>query len=170
MITIREIVRGAVTRFLPTAGTGALAILLAFDGRNVSAIRPAGWALLAGLLLAETTGFAALLWRTRYRLEGKADVAGRRSVVAGALGIVGLFVGSILSQGAAPVWPLLLGAASGALAGAITFWPWMRRPVSEQELEAWEAVDVAALPGPPPAAQKQSSDAVVRVQVRDRNA
>jgi len=170
MVTVREVLRGAVTRFLPTAGFGALAILLAFDGRNVSAIRPAGWVLLVGLLLAETTGFAVLLWRARYRLEEKADVAGRRSVIAGALGIVGLFAGSILSQGAGLVWPVVLGAASGALAGALTFWPWMRRPVSEQELEAWEAVDVSALSGSSLAVQKPASNSVVRVQARDRDA
>ena len=116
MVTVREILRGAVTRFLPTAGLGALAILLAFDGRHVAAIRPAGWALMVALLLAETCGFTALLWRARYRLEDKAQVAGRRSALAGALGIVGLFVGSIASQGTGLQWAMLLAAGSGAAA------------------------------------------------------
>jgi membrane associated rhomboid family serine protease len=170
MVTVREILRGAVTRFLPTAGGGALAILLAFDGRHVAAIQPAGWALLAGMLLAETFGFATVLWRARYRLEVKADVSGRRSVVAGALGIVGLFVSAILSQGSGLAWAELLAAASGAVAGAATYWPWMRSRVSERELEAWEGVDVAALAASSPPPHAPTTKEVARVPRRDLDA
>ena len=170
MVPVRDILRGAFTRFLPAAGGGAFAILLAFDGRNVAAIQPGGWALFAGLMLAETGGFATLLWRLRFRLEGKAAVAGRRSVVAGALGIVGLFVESIFAQGAAPGWALLLGVAAGAGAGVLTYWPWIRRRVSESELAAWEGVDVEALAGPlaPPA--PASARQLLRVERLDRDA
>jgi hypothetical protein len=145
MVTLRTILRGAVTRFLPTAALGSVAILLAFDGKNVAAIRPAGWALMAGLLLAETAGFATFVARMRYRLETSADVEGRRSVIAGALGIVGLFVGSIFAQGAGVPWALLIALISGAFAGGVTYLPWVRRAMSAQELKSWEAVDVDAL-------------------------
>lgn len=145
MVTLRTILRGAVTRFLPTATVGSVAILLAFDGKNVAAIQPAGWALMAGLLLAETAGFAILLARMRYRLETTAEVGGRRSVIAGALGIVGLFVGSILVQGAGIPWALLIALISGAFAGGVTYLPWFQRAMCAQELESWEAVDVNAL-------------------------
>lgn len=137
---------------------------------GVAAIRPSGWALLAGLLLAETLGFTAVLWRARYRLEAAADVAGRRSTIAGALGIVGLFVGSVFSQGAGLAWPLLMGGASGALAGTLTFWPWMRRRVDARELEAWEAVDVATLSAPSPASLLRTADPVVQARARDSGA
>jgi hypothetical protein len=170
MVTVREILRGAVTRFLPTAGLGALALLLAFDGRHVAAIRPAGWALLAGMLVAETVGFSALLVRARFRLEVRAGITGRRSVIAGALGIVGLLLGSIFSQGAGIAWAGLLATGCGAIAGAATYWPWMRRRVSAQELELWEAVDVTALGAPSPPQRVQVAKETVRVPNRDHDA
>ena len=170
MVTVREILRGAFTRFLPAAGGGALAILLAFDGRNVAAIQPAGWALFAGLLLAQTVGFATLLWRLRFRLEVTAGVAGRRSVVAGALGIVGLFVESIFAQGASTGSAILMGVAAGAGAGVLTFWPWMRRRVSASELAEWEGVDVEALAGPLAPPVSASARQPLRVERLDRDA
>ena len=167
MVTVREILRGGISRFLPTAGAGAFAILLAFDGRHIAAIQPAGWVLLGGLLLAETTGFMSVLWQTRYRLEAQAEVGGRRSVIAGALGIVGLFAGSIFSQGFGLAWATLLAAASGAIAAGVTFWPWMRRRVSEQELAAWEAVDVAALQASGSIPHSSASEHAAPVRARD---
>ena len=145
MVSIREILQGALTRFLPTAGGGALAILLAFDGRNVAGIHVTGWLLLAAMLMCETVGFASLLWRVRFRLERGAAVTGRRSVIAGALGIVGLFAGSVFAQGAGLRFALLLASAAGAAAGSLVYWPWLRRRVSESEIQAWEGVDVAML-------------------------
>jgi hypothetical protein len=145
MVSVREILRGAVTRFVPTVAAGAVAILLAFDGQNVRHVPASGWLLIGALLLAETVGFVSLLSWSRYRLDARANVGGRRSVIAGLFGIVGLFAASTVSQGASIPWALTIALGAGAIAGSTMYWPWLRRRLSEKELAAWENVPLSAL-------------------------
>lgn len=84
MITVRDIIRGALGRFYPGAVVGALATSLAIGPPSyLASIWPR---LIGGTLIAAglgAVGFALALAAIRRRLRVDADVAGRKSAVAG---------------------------------------------------------------------------------------
>src|SRR4051812_32833355 len=88
MVTIREVLRGAMLRVLPAAVAVAVALRLTMEPVHGSVD------LLSGALLLPATagalglavGYAAALASMRRRLRADAAVAGRRAVVSGAVG------------------------------------------------------------------------------------
>src|SRR5256885_4484558 len=84
MTTPGEILRGAGGRFFPGAVVGALATSLVFGPMPFVASMWPRWVTgsLAAALLA-TLGFAAVIFLAKRFLRADAEIAGRKSVVAG---------------------------------------------------------------------------------------
>ena len=123
MISLRTILRGTLTRFIPgfILGTAIFYGLVSLTDR-VSV----GWLNLAVAYALVTVGYTAALAALRYRLRADADVAGRRSSVAGLLvpaayvsGLVVLASQSLLSQN-------VLAVVIGAVLAVGMFFPWLK--------------------------------------------
>jgi|SRR5450759_78182 len=145
MISIREMVRGAFGRFLPTA-TGLLAALLFIPVvSNPHDFSPIAALLLGGEIIGMTLGFLGALAVMRPNLDTSANVAGRRPIVAAVAAVVGLMALSTVVQGIGLARITAAALSVGALSGFAMFWPWLRRRMSERELLAAEKVDVETL-------------------------
>ena len=150
MISRSDILRGIATRFLPAAvaGSAAIALLLSTIGRWA----PLPTQLLIGVVGASTLsaiGAGVALLAVRPRLRDDADVAGRRSLVAGGLAsalslavisatsgtlsvILALpFIGGrldLLAMPASDALPFIgIPVLSGALVAIGTYFPWVTK-------------------------------------------
>ena len=111
-LSIQEVLRGALSRFFP-----ASALSMGAVGAAVGMPGPGQWLGWLGGVLgfagALTVGFGLGLVALKRWLYPDADVAGRRSVVAGLLSPLAVFisvaVGSGLSQAQVPVVLALIG-------------------------------------------------------------
>lgn len=126
MVTFREIVAGSIRRFVPGAIIGQAAMIaLLLIGEPVG-LEWRDLTVLAGFTLLLEAGHLAALAFTRRSMRGDADVAGRRSLVAG------LAAGAFHFGFAAAVGTLTegqgmwLAALSGAAATVAVFFPWFR--------------------------------------------
>lgn len=137
MISLRTIVRGMLVRFLPglVVGTAVLYGLARLSGPVY-----VGWLRLAIANGKIAIGYAAVLVLLRYRLRTDADVAGRRSAVAGLLVPAAYLCGittwaPLTSTG--PFSTVAHVAIGAALAVGIYF-PWLKRnavpALTDQEL------------------------------------
>lgn len=118
------IVRGALTRFLPGSIASSLG-LFAF----LNAGTPAAWIETAGVAFAAaaalTVGFGAALTMLKQRLYPDADVGGRRSLLAGLLAPLAIFmVMGVVGGVDLASLPWVFGAGGLAAALAI-FFPWL---------------------------------------------
>jgi len=123
MISLRTILRGTLTRFVPALilGTAILYGLARLADRL-----SVGWLNLALVYAFVTIGYTAALVALRYRLRADADVAGRRSVVAGLLVPAAYLGGMVLL---APQGQLAENAAAiaiGAVLAVGMFFPWLK--------------------------------------------
>jgi len=123
MIPLRTILRGVLTRFLPALilGTGIL-YALAFLLDRVSV----GWIGLATVYALMTIGYTGALAALRYRLRADADVAGRRSVVAGLLAPAAHVGGLVLLKSSSAPGVIVASAAIGAVLAIGMFFPWLK--------------------------------------------
>jgi hypothetical protein len=146
MITPAEIVRGALKRFLPGAAIGALATSSVFGLTPFAAAvwpRWVGGSIFAAVLAS--LGFAAIIFLARRYLRPDAEIAGRKSVVAGFAAAAAAF--TILSfSGSYLVMSLSLFRFSAyqigrtlaipVLAGAVAtfaiYFPWISRHPEEE--------------------------------------
>lgn len=125
MISIREIVRGALTRVAP-AGAGLMAAMLLLpmlDG--ASGLSPYAPLIAAWEVASITVGYAVVLLGFRRRLHPSAEVAGRRAIVVGLTSPLALVVASVFAQGAGRAE---IAAVSAAVSGLVTlgmFFPWL---------------------------------------------
>jgi hypothetical protein len=123
MISLRTVLRGTLTRFLPAliVGTAILYGLARLADRL-----SVGWLNVAVIYACVTIGYTAALVALRYRLRADADVAGRRSVVAGLLVPAAYLGGMVLL---APQGRLAENAAAIAIGVALAlgmFFPWLK--------------------------------------------
>ncbi|MBK9548738.1 MAG: hypothetical protein IPO52_06450 [Gemmatimonadetes bacterium] len=93
MISLRTILRGVLTRFLPAF---ILATAIMYGLASLADRINVGLLGLATLYALMTLGYTAALVALRYRLRADADVAGRRSVVAGLLAPAAYLGGLVL--------------------------------------------------------------------------
>ncbi len=145
MIPVRAIVRGALARFLAASVTvlAALAIpLVLFADHGIRAVQ---LLLLAGESGAAAMGFGAVLFLLRRALHPQADVAGRRSVVAGACFPIGLMVASMKIQVLGLPAIAGLSAGVGGLFALGMYWPWLNRFMPPDSRDA-SALDEAPEP------------------------
>ena len=123
MISLRTILWGTLTRFIPALilGTAILYGLARLADRA-----SVGWLNIAIAYALLTVGYTAALAALRYRLRADADIAGRRSVVAGLL-VPAAYLGGLVLL--APQGQLALNAtaiAIGAVLAVGMFFPWLK--------------------------------------------
>ncbi|MDZ4258654.1 MAG: hypothetical protein U0974_07670 [Gemmatimonadales bacterium] len=125
MISLRTIVRGVLTRFLPAFLLGT-AIMYGIASRADRLV--VGLLGLATVFALVTLGYAAALIAMRFRLRADANVAGRRSVVAGLLAPAAYLGGLMLL---APRGTLTFFGACVVIGAALAtgmFFPWLKGP------------------------------------------
>ena len=145
MVSMREIVRSSFGRFLPTASGLVAALLFIPVVTNPHDFSQLSGLLLAGEVIAMTTGFLGALSVMRPNLDASATVTGRRSAIAAIAAVIALLALSTVVQGVG-LWRVIAASVSvGALSGFAMFWPWLRRRISEKELRATEQADVETL-------------------------
>ncbi len=106
-LSLREVAKGALMRFLPASFVsmaGLAATMKLSVGSGLLAVTGS-----LGFAAAMTVGFGAGLLVMRPWLYPDSDVSGRRSVVAGLLSPLALFISLVFSSGLSPI------AAFGAL-------------------------------------------------------
>ncbi len=125
MISIREIVRGALTRVLPaSAGLMAAMLLLPMLG-GASGLSPYAPLIAAWEVTSLTVGYAVVLLGFRRRIHPSADVTGRRAIVVGLTSPLALLVASAFAQGAGRAEIAAVSAAVGGLITLGMFFPWL---------------------------------------------
>ena len=125
MISLRTILRGVLTRFLPAF---ILATAIMYGLASLADRISVGLLGLVTLYALMTLGYTAALVALRYRLRADADVAGRRSVVAGLLAPAAYLGGLVLI---APHGALAYNAACVAIGAVLAigmFFPWLKGP------------------------------------------
>jgi hypothetical protein len=123
VISLRTILRGTLTRFIPAVILGT-AIL--YGLARLADSLSVGWLNISIAYALLTIGYTAALAALRYRLRADADVAGRRSVVAGLL-VPAAYLGGLVLL--APKGLLALNAtaiAIGAVLAVGMFFPWLK--------------------------------------------
>ncbi|MDE3054620.1 MAG: hypothetical protein KGL38_02235 [Gemmatimonadota bacterium] len=145
MISIREIVRGALTRVAPAVAAFMGAVFLTrfieYPGSGYA------WALvpLATEALAAAVGYAAVLTAFRPRLHPSANVAGRRGLLVGLYTPLGILIASFFTEG---VGLARVATVTAAVSGLITlglFFPWLT-PEPGGRLRGDDAAAAEALP------------------------
>ena len=125
MISFREIIGGALTRFVPGAVLGQAA-MIAFLLIGEPPLVLGDLGILAAFTGLMATGYAAILSAARRRLRSDANVTGRRAFITGVaagafhFGFAALVGTLTVNDG------LLLGVAAGAGAATLMFFPWIR--------------------------------------------
>jgi hypothetical protein len=119
-----EAVRATLTRFLPSSilslGIGFLLLEVPVGAETLEFI--VGTLLLSG---ATTIGYGLGLEGLRRWLYENANVAGRRSVVAGLLSPLAVFIGAVLFQGLGTIGGGLLFLLVGIVMALVMFFPWL---------------------------------------------
>jgi hypothetical protein len=148
MISLRTILLGTLTRFLPALILGtALLYGMARLADQVSV----GWTGLGIAYAMAVVGYAGALIALRYRLRADASVAGRRSVVAGLLVPAAYLSGIVLLRPTSTPGLYATGLVVGALLAVGMFFPWLKgTPVAaltDQEAQSLleESHDLAGL-------------------------
>ena len=143
-LSIREVLRGALSRFFPASvlSMGAVGVAVGMPGPG----QWLGWLMgVLGFAGALTGGFGLGLVALKRWLYPDADVTGRRSVVAGLLSPLAVFisvaVGSGLSQAQVPVVLALIG---GVMAVSM-FFAWLS-PTPEAMREPQYGSDPSEVP------------------------
>ena len=163
MISVRHVVRSALTRFFPTS-LFLMAVGLAPIMLSGVAIHP--WAPLIAFsqVVGGTLGFGAALLLIRRRLSADAPLLGRPVIVAGVVApIVNMLALMVVGS---PHTSRVGGMAACALGGGILalsmFFPWLSSATGMSDL--FNARERDALPAPPldawATAPTRASDAV----------
>lgn len=123
MISLRTILRGTLTRFVPAfiLGTAIFYVLVSL-GDPVSV----GWLNLGVAYALVTVGYTAALAALRDRLRADADVAGRRSAVAGLLVPAAYLSGLVVLASQSQLSQDLLAVLIGAGLAIGMFFPWLK--------------------------------------------
>jgi hypothetical protein len=127
MNAIRDVIVGALTRFLPAAVLGFASIVVLFDLVGGTPVSMLQYPLIAWAS-ALTAGFGAGVLAIRSRLRSDADVRGRRSLVAGFCSAGALAAVGLLAQGFTLGAELVLGLGLGSAVGVGMYFPWIRVP------------------------------------------
>jgi hypothetical protein len=123
MISLRTILLGTLTRFLPALILGtALLYGMARLADQVSV----GWTGLGIAYAMAVVGYTGALIALRYRLRADASVAGRRSVVAGLLVPAAYLSGIVLLRPTSTPGLYATGLVVGALLAVGMFFPWLK--------------------------------------------
>ena len=125
MPAIREVLRATLLRFLPTTVVGSFALIFFMAGADLRSVSAGTYIELAVLLVAVAAGFGAGLTALRSRLRADAQLDGRRSVIAGMLGIVGL-VAAMRGLPMGSSSPHRLARSIGAMSAVLMFLPWVQ--------------------------------------------
>ena len=142
MVTFREIVKGAISRFLPGAVVGQAAMIAFLLIGEPSGLALRDLPILAGFTALMTIGHAGALGVMRRMMRDDADVSGRRALIAGlAAGAFHFGIAAAVStftenQGFA------LAVFSGAAAATAMFFPWIRAQRPEAEFAPSIPADV----------------------------
>jgi hypothetical protein len=123
MISLRTIVLGTLSRFLPAllVGTAVLFTVASMLDRVT-----VGWVGLAASYAWLTLGYTGALIALRYRLRADADVTGRRSVVAGLLAPAAYVSGMVLLGPQTTVGFTLASVMVGMVLALGMFFPWLK--------------------------------------------
>ena len=144
MITLREILRGSLTRFLPgiALGVGILYGLARLNDRVT-----VGWLNLTLFFGVLTLSYLGALMAIRMRLRADAGVAGRRSFVAGILSPAAFLCGLVLFQPRTGTGLYTMAVCLGLVLGFGMFFPWLKPAASPAltDAEARALIDAAAL-------------------------
>lgn len=127
MTSFREIVRGAVSRFLPGFLLTLVAFPLLFAPRTFVELELIQIARLSGYTVAALAGYAASVLAMRSRFRPDAELVGRKSVVAGTCSVGAVLITSFLPHGLRSYATLM--ATYFAVSAGVTlvlFMPWLR--------------------------------------------
>lgn len=127
MVAGKEIVRGALLRFVPTVLVvmGLIALTGVIVGRG--GVSVAGAAMGAVEIAGLTVGYVAALLAIGKRLRDDASVGGRRANVAALGSILALVATSMVVQGVSPLRAFGLSALAGGAVTVALFAPWIGR-------------------------------------------
>ena len=123
MISLRIILLGTLTRFLPALIVGTALLYTAVSMLDRVTV---GWTYLSVTYAWLTLGYTIALLALRYRLRADADVAGRRSVVAGLLAPAAYLCGVVLLTPDTPRGFDMAGLLIGAVLAIGMFFPWLK--------------------------------------------
>jgi hypothetical protein len=122
-------VKGAFGRFLPAGVLLALVVTaVASEALGLSAL-----AAIAFLEVPLLAGYIAAIELLRRRLRGDAGIDGRRSVIAGAVAPVLLFVVMVALRGTGPLAFLLWAFVCSFATAVLLFFPWLRTSRGDEE-------------------------------------
>ena len=123
MILLRSIAKAVLVRFVPGYAVGVAALLAlgtAAGGVHI------GWGLLFQLCAIACAGFGATLVALRFRLRATADVAGRRSLLAGVLAPPAVVTAMVVFRAYSQFGLLLTAALVGAVMALAMYFPWLK--------------------------------------------
>lgn len=123
MISLRTIFRGTLTRFIPAFILGTA---IFYGIVSLSDHVSVGWLNLGVAYALVTVGYTAALAALRYRLRADADVAGRRSAVAGLLVPAAYLSGLVVLASQSQLSQNLLAVLIGAGLAIGMFFPWLK--------------------------------------------
>ena len=147
-ISLREVTKGTLTRFLPGSviGMGALSAIIPPGGLG-------GLRLLELLLLHQVgplaIGFGLGLVGLHRWLFPDSEVAGRRGFIAGLLSPVAMLGAGVLTQilGMAPLpQPALVSFLVGIVMALVLFFPWLSPTPEEKRPDRYEPDQPGQLP------------------------
>ena len=155
MLSLSDIRRAVVSRYLPSVGALLGSVLFALAIVEPHGLRWAGVGVAVLEVVALSIGYGVGLLALRRWIPAHRDVAGRRTMLAAVLGPISLGALSRFTQGATLPSITVLSVGAGAF-GALLLWLPALRPVkpperSLEELEAAADAELArlgALPSP----------------------
>ncbi len=141
MVPFRDIIRGAVSRFLPGWLLTLVAVPLVFAPKSLLELGPVQFGLLTDYTVAAVSGYVASLFVMRHRLRTDADVLGRKGVVAGASSVGALLITSLLPHGLRSY--VTIATIYFTVSAGVTlalYAPWLRSKAGSPQTEPEAAV------------------------------
>lgn len=125
MISLRDVLRGATTRYLPSCLVGLVA-LLALLRLILGGPMNVGWTNILPQMVVLAAGYVTTLILMRYRLRADADVAGTRSIVAGLVTPAALLCSLIFIRPTSAISFSALSLVLGGTMALLMFFPWLK--------------------------------------------
>lgn len=125
MVSLRDVVRGITTRFLPSCALGLVA-LTALLRISLGGPFTVGWSKILPQIVVLSAGYGAVLLLVRYRLRADADVAGRRSIVAGLVSPAALLCALVFIHPRSVVGFSVLSLVLGGAIAIAMFFAWLK--------------------------------------------